>query len=495
LTKFLVLLPTEATFSALTVADLFLHNVVKRFGFPISIISDRDPRFISAFWKGLLEKAGVKRSMSSAAHPQTDGVTEQANRTISSMIRSYTFNRPTEWASSLPVLEIAYNDSVNGSTGYTPYFLCSGTHPILPLSLYSKPTFLAAETAEKSVENYVSGIRKDIEAARAAMLKAQATQIKNANRFRRELIFQVGDQVLLSEGHFRDSTHGNLAQADGSTKKLNAIYRGPFAVTEVISDVSYRLQLPDYMKSTHNAFHVSRLRPYLTTEAFPARAAKLDAPKPTKEGGEEHFEVAEFCGHRLTGRGGVHLQVLVQYKGYLEKEWQFCEDLSKPPGMDEQSYFDTLMKYSSLKPRGTGPKGRPPNETAILELQLRLQSELKRAENAANAGLKRLSKLRNATSLRNDKKNPVADLGKTDVVVDLPRGGGKRAVVKTPVETSPTPTNDVTVHPNPLRSGTREGRAAARAYANADAKPAESLLNNLTEREYHTRTRAGIAQR
>jgi hypothetical protein len=167
----------------------------------------------------------LKRTMSSAAHPQTDGVTEQANRTISSMIRSYTFNRPTEWAASLPVLEIAYNDSVNGSTGYTPYFLCSGTNPILPLSLYSEPTFLAAKTAEKSVENYVAKIRKDIEAARAAMLKAQANQIKNANLSRRELTFEIGDQVLLSEGHFRDSTHWNLAQADGSTKKLNATNR------------------------------------------------------------------------------------------------------------------------------------------------------------------------------------------------------------------------------------------------------------------------------
>jgi hypothetical protein len=221
------------------------------------------------------------------------------------MIRSYTFNRPTEWASSLPVLEIAYNDSVNGSTGYTPYFLCSGTHPILPLSLFSEPTLLTAKTADKSVENYVAKIRKDIEAARAAMLKAQATQIKNANRSRRELIFEVGDRVLLSEGHFKDSTQGNLAQADGSTKKLNAMYRGPFEITEVISDVSYRLKLPDYMKATHNAFHVSRLRPYLETEAFPVRAAKLKAPKPTKESGEEHFEISEFCGHRLTGRGGM----------------------------------------------------------------------------------------------------------------------------------------------------------------------------------------------
>jgi hypothetical protein len=133
--------------------------------------------------------------------------------------------------------------------------------------------------------------------ARAAMLRAQATQVKNANKTQREWIFHVGDQVLLSEGHFKDSTQGNLAQADGSTKKLNAIYRGPFEIKEMISDVSYRLVLPSYMKGTHNAFHVSRLKPYLTTDAFPSRAARLAPPKPRMEGEEQHFEISEFCGH------------------------------------------------------------------------------------------------------------------------------------------------------------------------------------------------------
>jgi hypothetical protein len=116
LSKFLILIPTVATFDANLVADLFLTHVVKRFGFPISIVSDRDPRFISAFWKGLTDIAGVKLRMSSAAHPQSDGVTEQANRTIASMARSYIHNTPGEWSAKLASLEIAYNDSVNAGT-------------------------------------------------------------------------------------------------------------------------------------------------------------------------------------------------------------------------------------------------------------------------------------------------------------------------------------------------------------------------------------------
>jgi hypothetical protein len=157
------------------------------------------------------------------------------------------------------------------------------------------------------------------------------------------------------------------------------------------------------------------------------------------------------------------------------------------------------MQYASLKPRGTGAKGRPPDAEGILELQIRLAGELKRAESAANAGLKRLSKMRNDTSLKKDKVTKAVNLGQTDVVVDFSGGGGDQAVIAPPVKIPPTlPTalvthgldDDAKVRPNPLHTGTRADRAAARAYANADAKPADSLLNNLTAREYNTRTRA-----
>ena len=382
LSKFLVLVPTTTNFTTEMVASLFLSHVVKRFGFPISIVSDRDPRFVSAFWKELTNLAGIKRKMSSAAHPQTDGVTEQANRTVASMARSYIASRPTEWSNRLSVLEIAYNDSVNASTGYSPYFLCSGTNPILPLSLYAAPTFKAASTADKSVQQYVNRMRADIAFARLAMQRAQARQVHNANRSRRRYVFALGDLVLINEDHFKETSGSNLAQADGSTAKLNAKFRGPFKVIEVISEVSYRVGLPSYMKHTHNAFHASRLRPYLISKEFPARAAAMTVPEPQIREDGEHWEVQALVGHRLFGPKGRHLQVLVQFTGVYEKEWLFALDLGQPPEMDADSYLRILEQYAATSPKGSGPAGRPATASEKKQLSSRLQAELERAREA-----------------------------------------------------------------------------------------------------------------
>jgi hypothetical protein len=223
-------------------------------------------------------------------------------------------------------------------------------------------------------------MRADVAFARRSM--AQARQIKYANRSRRHLVFKVGDQVLVRESHFKESAGSNLAQADRATSKLNPLYRGPFQVTEVISDVAYRLDLPEAMKRTHNAFHVSRLRPYLTTNDFPARAARLNIPETQMVGEEEHFIVKEFCGHRLLGKTPGHLQFLVQFTGVNQKNWDWAADLSRPPGMNEVSYLRQITRYATTNPRGTGP-GKPPNPEQSQNLQQRLQQELQRATWAA----------------------------------------------------------------------------------------------------------------
>ncbi len=85
LTKYVVVAPCtlgEGTMSATATADLFFEAVVSRFGVPKSLVSDRDPRFTAQFWQQLWSRLGTRLRLASAYHPQTDGQTERAHRTL-----------------------------------------------------------------------------------------------------------------------------------------------------------------------------------------------------------------------------------------------------------------------------------------------------------------------------------------------------------------------------------------------------------------------------
>ena len=97
LTKLLVLTPCRKTVTAPQLAQLFIDRVFVRFGMPMSIVSDRDPRFTSHFWKSFMQILGTELAMSTAYHPQSDGQTERANRTFEDMLRGFVGPRQDDW--------------------------------------------------------------------------------------------------------------------------------------------------------------------------------------------------------------------------------------------------------------------------------------------------------------------------------------------------------------------------------------------------------------
>ena len=79
------------------VASLFVEHVVKLHGIPKTIVSDRDPKFLSHFWKELWGRLGTKLLFSTSCHPQTDGQTEVVNRTLGSMLRAMVKGKLASW--------------------------------------------------------------------------------------------------------------------------------------------------------------------------------------------------------------------------------------------------------------------------------------------------------------------------------------------------------------------------------------------------------------
>ena len=89
LTKMVRIASTTTEVAAEGTADLLVNHVFKNHGMPREIISDRDSRFSSRFFRRLAEKWGIRQSMSTAFHPQTDGQTEVMNRIVEDYLRAY----------------------------------------------------------------------------------------------------------------------------------------------------------------------------------------------------------------------------------------------------------------------------------------------------------------------------------------------------------------------------------------------------------------------
>ena len=86
LTKSAHFIPVLTTYSMDRLAELYTQNIVRLHGVPSSIISDRDSRFTSKFWKSLQEALGTRLKFSSAFHPQTDGQSERTIQILEDML-------------------------------------------------------------------------------------------------------------------------------------------------------------------------------------------------------------------------------------------------------------------------------------------------------------------------------------------------------------------------------------------------------------------------
>ena len=125
LTSQVHLVPPTTTVTARGIMWLILKEVVRHHGIPKSIMSDRDTKFTSIFWKELHRWIGSKLLMSTTFHPQTDGATERANRSIAEILWTVVTNDQKDWSSKCPMVEFPLNSSVNTMTGHAPFELCN----------------------------------------------------------------------------------------------------------------------------------------------------------------------------------------------------------------------------------------------------------------------------------------------------------------------------------------------------------------------------------
>nr|GFB95891.1 putative reverse transcriptase domain-containing protein [Tanacetum cinerariifolium] len=119
-------LPIRKDYSVSRLAEIFQQEIVRLHGTPSVIVSDRDPRFASRFWKGLQKAWGTRLKFSTAFHPQTDGQSERTIQTLEDMLRSCALEWTGNWDNYICLVEFAYNNSWHSSIKCAPFEMLYG---------------------------------------------------------------------------------------------------------------------------------------------------------------------------------------------------------------------------------------------------------------------------------------------------------------------------------------------------------------------------------
>jgi hypothetical protein len=255
LTKSAHFLATRQDVPLKKMAKMYIDEVVSKHGVPLSIVSDRDTRFVSKFWKDLQRELGTRVNLSTAYHPQSDGQSERTIQTLEDMLRTCVLDYGGAWDEHLKLIEFAYNNSHHASIGMPPFEMLYGRRCRTP-SCWMEPSekqLTGPEIIEISAEK--------VNVAKEALRVARERQKTYADKKRRPIEFQVGDLVMLKVSPWKGVIRF------GKRGKLSPRFIGPFKVLKRIKDVAYQLELPPELEGIHNTFHVSYLRKCLAEES------------------------------------------------------------------------------------------------------------------------------------------------------------------------------------------------------------------------------------
>ncbi|KAI0997909.1 hypothetical protein K3495_g10282 [Podosphaera aphanis] len=264
------------TLGSKELAQIFLP-LFSLHGLPQSIVSDRGTNFISKFWKRLCKRLGISLKFSTAYHPETDGQTERFNQSLEEYLRKYVNYSQDDWVDWLHIAEFQANNTINTTTGMTPFFADTGSHPRTgfepkdpfnkDMSSKEKRIIMDADSIAKKMQDIINQLQIN-----ARLM--QEKQAEYANKHRSDApLFKVGDMVYVDTRNWR---------TERPAKKLDDKYAGPWPVTRLISgNKAVEVALPQNLTDDgiFNVFHPSLLRLYIPN---PVPLQDPPEPKPVK---------------------------------------------------------------------------------------------------------------------------------------------------------------------------------------------------------------------
>jgi hypothetical protein len=298
-----------------------LNNVVRLYGLPKVIISDRDVRLTSKFWRVFHEILGISKSIRTASYtPNSNGKVERANQVLGNTLRSLCNAVGSDWAENLALAEFAMNTAKHSSIDMSPFNLVHLREPLWPGTL-EKPALdvpAAAEMADRCFAIFTRA-RDCLEASKLRTEHALASQRRAAPPL------VEGDLVLLSTKNLRlKYTHA----------KLLPTFVGPFAVLKPPPNSnnnpnSVWLQTPSTLR-IHMPINVKDVRRYIARPKHLGGVPSFDAPLPVTVDGYDMWEVQALLSMRTNKRTRCK-EALVLWQGFgvESASWEPVANLPK----------------------------------------------------------------------------------------------------------------------------------------------------------------------
>jgi len=272
-TKYMMVIP-QPNKETITAAKTLVDRWCCTFGIPDICLTDGGKEYQSKLWDATCELLDIERSKTTPFHPECDGQSERLVRTSKQTIAAYVNELQDDWDTALPEFAYAYNSSVHGTTGVTPFEAMFGRRPKLPIDLIypnvninsppaSLTTDLNIENLEEftpklqpEVREYVDGLRSKLASICKTLEKSRDTKMNKAkwlhDRKIKRASYTIGDKVLVN--------HPKLIS--GQKQGIAYKYHGPYTVVGVNTNGCNYTIRKDKKGSRSKQVHKNNLKAY-----------------------------------------------------------------------------------------------------------------------------------------------------------------------------------------------------------------------------------------
>ena len=267
---------------AKSVAKVLFNEIFARYGSPRVLVSDRGTQFMSRLVSALCEMFDVTRHHWSSYHPMTNSACKRTNSTIAQTLHAYVDKDQKNWADFLPAAMMAIRSSPTSASGLSPFHLVFGKEMNLPIDTSLIPKTTLGLDAQRFFERLLERLKAAKEIAGSNIKISQEKSKQRHDLKAKDPGLKVGDQVLLK----------SLKIPQGYSPKLYPKHKGPFYITELGPNFTYKLRSCADHSEVKCLINASRLRKYVNQEPVRRELEEQEGdPPPDEQSKDETHQV------------------------------------------------------------------------------------------------------------------------------------------------------------------------------------------------------------